>query len=232
MIYIRKSDERGRGKNDWLDSYYTFSFANYYDPGFMGFGSLRVINEDFIQPSKGFGEHSHEDMEIMTYVIKGELAHRDSMGNGSIIRPGEIQRMTAGSGVKHSEYNHSNSDVLHLLQIWILPNEDRLTPSYQQSKIERKNNELILLASSDNRGIVTIHQDAFVYAGYYTHNHMLHYPLQYKRGVWLQMIRGDLKFGDEYITAGDGVAIFDENDLTLTSLNESEFLLFDLKIVD
>lgn len=232
MIYIRKSNERGKSQYDWLQSFHTFSFANYYDPGFMGFGSLRVINEDTVQAGQGFPKHAHDNMEIISYVVEGELAHEDSMGTGSVIKPGEIQRMTAGAGVQHSEYNHSKTNSLHFLQIWIIPEAQGLKPSYEQKVITPEKNKLILIGSRDGQdGSVIIHQDVQLYVAYLSPKHMIHYPLKEKRGVWIQLIKGILQLNDHVLSAGDGVAVFDESDITLTANKDAEFLLFDLQIV-
>ena len=169
MIYIRKGHERGKGQTNWLKSFHTFSFGEYYDPEFMGFGNLRVINEDTVQPGFGFGRHPHNNMEIITYVVSGVLEHKDSMGTGSVITPGEIQMMTAGTGIEHSEYNHSKSELLHLLQIWIIPEKKDLKPSYQQIKLHNVNNQFILIGANEEKdNIITIHQDVNLYAAFLT----------------------------------------------------------------
>lgn len=228
MIYIRKSNERGNTRIDWLNSYHTFSFGNYYDPGFMGFASLRVINDDIIQPGFGFGRHPHDNMEIITYVVEGALEHNDSMGTGSVIKPGEIQIMSAGTGIEHSEFNHSKTDKLHLLQIWIIPDKSNLTPSYQQEKIKKVNNQFVLIGSKEKaEGVVLINQNVKLYAAYLTKNHELDYPLENGRVGWLQLIKGKLKLNNHEISAGDGVAIQGEK-IHLTCLEDAELLFFNL----
>lgn len=231
MIYIRKSNDRGQSQHSWLKSFHTFSFADYYDPGFMSFGPLRVINEDTVKPGMGFGKHSHDNMEIISYVVQGELAHEDSLGTGSVIRPGEIQRMSAGTGVEHSEFNYSKSDPLHFLQIWIIPEKQNIEPSYEQKNIPAIDNELILIGSNDaNEGAVTIHQDVRLYAAYLNNNHPIKYSIKDNRGVWIQLIKGNLQINDESLSAGDGAAIFDEREIKIETDHSAEFLLFDLRI--
>jgi len=228
MIQIRKSHDRGKSQLNWLDSHHTFSFADYYAPEFMKFGNLRVINEDTIQPSCGFGMHSHSDMEIITYVVQGSLEHKDSMGNGSLIQPGEIQIMSAGTGIRHSEYNHSKTEPLHLLQIWIIPEKSALRPGYQQKKIQKSANEFILIgARNGTDNAVTIHQDVNLYAAFFTKNHTLDYSLQTGRIGWLQLIKGKLKLNDQELSAGDGAAIHTQA-IHIHCLEDSELLFFDL----
>ena len=229
MINIRQSDARGKSQNDWLVSAHTFSFADYDAPEFSGFGTLRVINDDIIQPRSGFGMHSHRHMEILTYVIDGVLEHKDSMGNGSLILPGEIQRMSAGHGVKHSEFNPSPDKPLHLLQIWIHPNTTDLNPSYEQKSISRIDNEFILIgAEGESSQAVTIHQDAKVYVAYLTKNHALNYPSDPKRKLWIQLIRGQIQLNHEILHPGDGAAVMDEKALHIVCDEDAELLLFDL----
>lgn len=228
MIQVRKSEARGRGQYDWLDSAYTFSFSEYHDPHFMRFGKLRVINEDVVQPSKGFARHPHRDMEIITYVVEGALAHQDSLGTGSVIRPGEIQRMTAGSGVEHSEFNHSADMPVHLLQIWIFPDKANLMPSYQQIQIQKTPNAFILIGSPDESdSAVTIHQDVKLYVSYLALQKTLQYQLPQNRMAWLQLIKGSITINDEKLEAGDGAAI-DEANINIEALQQAEFLFFDL----
>lgn len=232
MIFTRKSNDRGRTNFDWLGSFHTFSFANYYDPGFMNFGNLRVINEDTVNPGMGFGRHAHNDMEIISYVVNGALEHKDSMGTGSIIKPGEIQRMSAGTGVEHSEFNHSKTEPLHFLQIWIIPEKEGLKPSYEQKSISKVDNKLILIGSSDEREeSITIHQDVKLYVAYLSKDHSIQYEIKDKRGVWVQLIKGQIDLNGQQISKGDGVAVFDENKIEIKSLETSELLLFDLKII-
>lgn len=231
MIKIRKSVDRGHSKSDWLMSAHTFSFADYYAPEFSGFGTLRVINEDVIQPGMGFGMHPHKHMEIMTYVIDGVLEHKDSLGNGSQILPGEIQRMSAGHGVRHSEFNPSPDKTLHLLQIWIHPNTTDLAPSYEQKSISRVKNQLILIgAEKGEQQVVTIHQDVKVFVAYLTQGHALNYALAFNRQIWVQLVKGQIQLNDAALYAGDGAAVVDEKILHITAHEDAELLLFDLTL--
>jgi redox-sensitive bicupin YhaK (pirin superfamily) len=231
MIKIRRSDERGKADYGWLDTNYTFSFSDYYDPQFMGFRDLRVINEDFIEPDQGFPKHGHRDMEIITYVISGELSHRDSMGNGETIHPHEVQRMTAGTGVLHSEYS-SPTDRTHLLQIWILPEKQNLQPSYEQKFFtpEEKQGKLRLVASrGGDDGSVTINQDVRLYASILGKDENVSVELADGRHAWVQVISGSLDVNGETLNPGDGAAVSEESLLNVKALEEgSEFLLFDL----
>ena len=231
MIKIRRSNERGHANHGWLDTYHSFSFADYYDPRFMGFRDLRVINEDFIAPAQGFPTHGHRDMEIITYVIDGELSHRDSMGNGETIRPHEVQRMTAGTGVLHSEYS-SPTDKTHLLQIWILPEKQNLQPGYEQKFFapEEKQGRLRLVASKGgDDGSVHINQDVKLYSSILANGDEVNHRLAEGRHAWIQLISGSLDVNGEILKPGDGAAISDEPSLTIKALeNGSEFLLFDL----
>ncbi len=231
MINIRRSDDRGHANHGWLDTRFSFSFADYYDPKFMGFRNLRVINEDFIEPAQGFPMHGHRDMEIITYMISGELSHRDSMGNGETIHPNEVQRMTAGTGVRHSEYS-SPTDKTHLLQIWILPEESSLQPSYEQKEFgpEGKQGLLRLIASrGGGGGSVHINQDVYIYASILPEGKEIKHDLVGGRHAWIQLISGSLRVNGENLNAGDGAAISDEASLAIKSLDDkSEFLLFDL----
>lgn len=230
MIIIRKSNERGRGQHDWLDSYHTFSFANYQDPKHMHFHNLRVINEDFIKPSFGFSKHSHQNMEIITYVIEGTLAHKDSMGNGSIIKPGEIQKMSAGTGVEHSEFNPSPHESLHLLQIWIIPNQNQLAPSYEQVTINKKHNEFILIGSPIKQdGAVQIHEQVNLYVAYLNANTSIDYPFENNHAGWIQIVKGSVNLNGHTLTAGDGAAIEDEPLITIVSNDNTELLLFNFQ---
>lgn len=231
MLRIRKASERGHANHRWLNSYHTFSFANYYDPNHMGFRELRVINEDRVQPSEGFGTHPHRDMEIITYVLEGALEHKDSMGNGSVIRPGEVQRMSAGTGITHSEFNHSGSELVHFLQIWILPNQEGVKPSYEQKVFanEDKLNGLQLIASQDGRkGSVTIHQDVNLYASIIEQNNEVVYHVPAGRHAWLQVARGSVELNGNRLDSGDGVAVSDEDYLTIIGKVKAEVLVFDL----
>lgn len=229
MINIRRSVDRGQSKSDWLMSWHTFSFADYHAPEFSGFGALRVINDDIIQPGKGFGMHGHQHMEIMTYVIDGVLEHKDSLGNGSQILPGEIQRMSAGHGVRHSEFNPSPDKDLHLLQIWIHPNTADLAPSYEQKSILSVDNAFILIGAEQGDGqVVTIHQDLKVFVAYPTKNNALNYPFDASRRVWVQLIKGQIQLNHEILQAGDGAAVVDEHMLHIICDEDAELLLFDL----
>ncbi|HVS26785.1 MAG TPA: pirin family protein [Burkholderiales bacterium] len=231
MIVLRKSADRGYFDHGWLKTYHSFSFADYFDREHMSFGSLRVINEDFVQAGKGFGTHSHRDMEIITYLLEGQLAHKDSMGNGSVIKRGDVQRMSAGTGVTHSEYNASLTEVAHLLQIWILPKFNGIKPGYEQKFFSdaEKTGKLRLVASPDGRdGSVTIHQDAFMYAGLLSKGKELsHSPASGQR-AYLQVARGALWVNGERLEAGDGAKVTDEKTITLAASENSELLLFDL----
>ncbi|MBS1796612.1 MAG: pirin family protein [Acidobacteria bacterium] len=231
MIKIRRSSERGHADYGWLDTHYTFSFSNYYDPRFMGFRDLRVINEDFIAPDQGFPTHGHRDMEIVTYVMRGELSHKDSMGNGTTIRPNEVQRMSAGTGVLHSEYS-SPTEETHLLQIWILPEEENLTPGYEQTYFppEEKKGKLRLVASRGGTdGSVTIHQDVDLYSSILAEDETVSFDLRENRHAWIQIVKGRLEVNGETLEPGDGAAVSDETRLEMRArAGETEFLLFDL----
>jgi len=231
MMQVRKAHERGHFKEVWLNTYNTFSFGEYYDPQFMGFRSLRVINEDWVQAGGGFPTHPHRDMEIVTYILEGALEHKDSMGNGSAIRPGEVQRMTAGTGITHSEYNASKSDPVHLLQIWLLPEQRGLTPSYEQKTYpaEEKRGRMRLIASRDGRdGSVTIHQDADVYAALLSGEEIV-FPLRPQRHAWVQVARGTVSVNGRELGPGDAAAVSAEEQVRLGPGQDAEVLLFDLK---
>ena len=231
MIVPRRSTERGHASHGWLESFHTFSFADYYDPAHMGFRSLRVINEDYVQPARGFAPHSHRDMEIVTYVLDGALQHRDSMGNGEIVRPGEVQRMTAGTGVTHSEFNASQSELVHLLQIWILPDRPNLQPSYEQTAFPESDhrNELVLAASRDGRsGSVTIHQDAELLLARLDPGRSVTHALGAGRGAWVHVARGAIELDGQKLAAGDAAAVTDARGVTLTAQERADVLLFDL----
>ena len=231
MITVRHADERGRSKTDWLDSRHTFSFADYFDPQHMGFRTLRVINEDTVKPGEGFGTHPHRDMEIITYVTSGALEHKDSMGNGSIIAPGEVQRMSAGTGITHSEFNPSKKEPVHLLQIWILPDKRGLEPSYEQRVFpeETRRNRLRLIASKDGReGSVTIHQDASVYECFLSSGDSVNHRFGPDRYGWLQVIQGEVSLDGEVLHAGNGAALSGESEAKMKAADDSEFLFFDL----
>jgi redox-sensitive bicupin YhaK (pirin superfamily) len=232
MLTIRRSKERGHANHGWLDTNFTFSFADYYDPAFMGFRDLRVINEDRIEPGQGFPKHGHRDMEIITYVVSGELSHRDSMGNGETIHPNEVQRMTAGTGVLHSEYS-SPTDRTHLLQIWILPEKRNLRPGYEQKLFsgEDKHGKLKLIASrGGDDGSVHINQDVRLYASILRKGEEISHELADGRHAWVQLISGEIEVNGVKLTAGDGAAISEEKAVAIRSLaDNTEFLLFDLK---
>ncbi|MGA9996363.1 MAG: pirin family protein [Pyrinomonadaceae bacterium] len=231
MITIRKAEERGHFDFGWLNTYHTFSFGDYYDPRFMGFSDLRVINEDYVEAGRGFPTHPHRDMEIITYVLKGGLEHKDSMGNGSVIYPGEVQRMSAGSGIRHSEANPSRDESVHLLQIWIMPNKGGVEPSYEQKFFadEEKRGQFRLIASEDGReGAVTIHQDADVYTALLEEGEELVQTLRPARKAWLQVARGAVEVNGQLLKQGDGAAVSDEESLKIVGRGASEILLFDL----
>ena len=231
MIKIRKANERGHFNFGWLDTYHTFSFGDYYDPSFMGFSSLRVINEDFVHAGRGFPTHSHRDMEIITYILEGALQHKDSMGTGSVIRPGDVQRMSAGTGVSHSESNPSTKDSVHLLQIWIMPNERGLKPSYEQKVFseEQKEGKLCLIASETGRdGSVKVHQDANVYSAILDEGQTVSHQLSQGRHAWLQVARGAISLNGDTLNQGDGAAFSDLSKIDMLGRQRSEILLFDL----
>ena len=231
MIDIIRSENRGSADHGWLKAKHTFSFAGYHNPKMMGFGSLRVINEDRIEGGKGFGTHPHQDMEIITYLVDGALEHKDSMGNGSVIRPGELQRMTAGTGVLHSEFNASATETAHLLQIWILPEKSGLEPGYEQKLFtkDEKRNTLRLVGSRDGRdGSLTIHQDVELYASVLEEGNSLRHELGAGRRGFLQVVRGELRVNGEPVFAGDGVAAVGATTLELTANDDAELLLFDM----
>ena len=231
MITIRKSSERGHFDHGWLNTYHTFSFAGYYDEKYVSFGALRVINEDRVQPGQGFSTHPHHDMEIITYVMDGALAHKDSMGNSSVIRTGEVQRMTAGTGITHSEYNHSATGLVHFFQIWIIPEEAGLTPAYQQALFppEEKKGVLCLIASRDgHNGSLTIHRDVNLYSALLDTDQEIFYNIAAERSVWLQVVRGRVVCNDYVLTEGDGVAVSDEELLGIRGEESAEILLFDV----
>ena len=231
MIKIRLAQERGRTQMDWLDSYHTFSFGEYHDSNHMQFGPLRVINEDVVQPNMGFGRHPHQNMEIITYIVQGALSHQDSLGTGTTIRPGEIQRMSAGTGVEHSEFNHSKSDLVHLLQIWIRPEKEGLPPSYEQKSISTTRNQLILIGSREGAGdAVTIHQNVKLFTAHLDPKSTLTYELKNGSQGWLQLIKGKIDLNGQVLSPGDGAAIENENRITIKGLESAELLLFDLGI--
>jgi quercetin 2,3-dioxygenase len=231
MIIIRPSNQRGGGDYGWLNTRHTFSFDQYYDPKWMGFRSLRVINEDFVAPGQGFPLHPHRDMEIITYVLEGALQHNDSMGNGSIIRPGDGQRMSAGSGVRHSEANSSKTDSVHLLQIWIMPEKRGIEPSYEQKSFpeDEKQGKLRLIASPDAKnGSVEINQDAKLFVTLLKPEQEVEHEIAKDRHAWIQVAKGAIELNGKTLNQGDGAAVSDETTLTLKGTTDAEVLLFDL----
>ena len=231
MITIRRSEERGGGDYGWLKTHHTFSFSDYYDPKWMGFRSLRVINEDFVAPEGGFPTHPHRDMEIITYVLSGKLEHKDSLGTGSVILPGDGQRMTAGRGIRHSEANPSSTEAVHLLQIWILPDKQGHEPGYEQKSFpeSEKRGKFRLIASSDGaEGSVKINQDAKLFVTLLGTAETVTQPLSEKRHGWLQVAKGAVELNGQQLNQGDGAAISDEEKLTVKATEEAEVLFFDL----
>lgn len=231
MMNVRRAEDRGHFDFGWLNTYHTFSFGEYYDPRFMGFRDLRVINEDRVREGRGFPTHPHRDMEIISYVLDGALEHKDSMGNGSVIRPGEVQRMSAGTGVTHSEKNHSPNEAAHFLQIWIVPSEQGLKPGYEQKMYseEEKRGRLRLIASSNGRdGSVTVHQDTNLYAGLLDKGEEVAHTMAQGRYAWLQVARGMVEVNGHQLKQGDGASISEEQSLSIAGLEPSEILLFDL----
>lgn len=231
MLTIRKSEDRGYADHGWLQSYHSFSFADYYDPAHMGWGNLRVINDDVIAPGGGFGTHGHRDMEIVTYVTAGLLGHKDSMGNGTDIPPGDVQRMSAGSGIRHSEFNHAPDATTRLFQIWITPRQQGITPGYEQKTFAdaEKRGRLRLIASPDGTdGSVTIHADAALYAGLLDADAAVTLPLNPARKAYVHLIRGSLAVNGQTLQPGDAALLSDESSLTLNNANDAEVLVFDL----
>lgn len=231
MLTIRKSGERGHFNHGWLETYHTFSFDQYHDPRYMGFRSLRVINEDFVAAGRGFPMHGHRDMEIITYILEGALKHEDSMGNGSVIRPGDVQRMTAGTGVRHSEKNSSGTERVHLLQIWILPNAENLTPGYEQKAFseEDRRGQWRLIASGDARdGSVHLNQDVSLFASILDAGQELERAMDSKRYGWIQVARGSIAVNGESAEQGDGVVVVGEENLKIRAQEPAELLVFDL----
>jgi redox-sensitive bicupin YhaK (pirin superfamily) len=230
MMKIRKANERGHAEHGWLDTYHTFSFANYYDPEWMGFRSLRVINDDLVMPGMGFGTHPHRDMEIITYILSGALQHKDSMGNGRIIRPGEVQYMSAGTGVQHSEFNPSKDEAVHLLQIWIQPDRKGVTPRYaEKSLVDAPPGKLYLVTSKTGRdGTIAIHQDADLWLGKLGANDKVTHKLASGRNVWLHVAEGEVSLNGKKLEGGDAAAFSEETTLDLSAAKPSQVLLFDL----
>ena len=231
MFRVRKAADRGHADHGWLNTYHTFSFSSYHDPAHMGFRALRVINEDRVAAGQGFGTHGHRDMEIISYVLEGALEHKDSMGNGEVLRPGEFQRMSAGTGVRHSEFNPSPTEPAHFYQIWLLPERNGMDPSYEQTFFadEEKQNTLRLVASPDGAdGSLTIHQDARVYLAKLDANATVTHELMPGRYAWLQVLRGSVRAGDTLLETSDGLAVSEEPQLTIVGERPAEVMLFDL----
>ncbi|MCR9293042.1 MAG: pirin family protein [bacterium] len=231
MIALRRSEERGHANHGWLESYHTFSFAGYDDPRYRGFSSLRVMNEDRVAPGQGFGTHPHRDMEIVSYVLEGALEHKDSMGNGEVLRPGEFQRISAGTGISHSEFNPDDSATTHFYQIWLFPDRKGLPPSYEQKSFDvgGRDNRLQLVASPDGAdGSLKIHQDARIYLANLQDSQQLDLPLDAKRAAWLQVLRGSVALNEHDLFAGDGAAIREESQIRLVGKGPVEVMLFDL----
>ncbi|MGB3510032.1 MAG: pirin family protein [Microcoleaceae cyanobacterium] len=231
MISLRKAQARGHANHGWLNTYHTFSFANYFDPQHMGFRSLRVINEDTVSPRQGFGTHGHRDMEIITYVLEGGLEHKDSVGNGAVLHPGEVQHISAGTGIMHSEYNHSKSEPVHFLQIWLLPDTKGLKPSYGQRAFDLRQNsgKLTLVAAKDGRnGALKVNQDVNLFAGILKKSDQISYSLPSNRHGWIQVARGEINLNGLFLEVGDGAALSDVNDVSIEANSDAEILLFDL----
>lgn len=231
MLKIRRAADRGHADHGWLNTYHTFSFASYYDPRHMGFRSLRVMNEDRVAAGKGFGTHEHRDMEIVSYVLAGALEHKDSMGNGEVLKPGEFQRITAGTGITHSEFNASSSELTHFYQIWLLPDREDIEPSYEQKKFDPadRQNQLQLVASpSADDGSLLIHQDVRIYLANLDTEAEVTYPLGTGRHAWLQVLRGTVEISGEALDTSDGAAISDESDVAVKATTAAEIMLFDL----
>ncbi|WP_010584253.1 pirin family protein [Schlesneria paludicola] len=231
MIQIRKANDRGHADHGWLNAYHTFSFASYRDPQFMGFRSLRVMNEDRVAPGQGFGTHPHQDMEIVTYVLEGALEHRDSMGNGEVLRPGEFQRMSAGTGITHSEFNPSDTEPVHLYQIWLYPEKRGIEPSYEQKRfpVAEQSNRLRLVASPTGAdGSLQIHQDAQIFLSQLTKGHEVVHQLLPNRHAWLQVLRGSVELNGRELQTSDGAAVSEITTLAIRASDDAEVMLFDL----
>jgi redox-sensitive bicupin YhaK (pirin superfamily) len=229
MIAIRKSEDRGTSDHGWLSTHYTFSFSDYYDPNFMGFRTLRVMNEDVVEPTKGFDTHPHDNMEILTYILDGTLEHKDTMGNHAQIKKGEFQLMTAGTGIKHSEFNPSKKEKVHLLQIWIIPDKKGLKPEYQQTSFADHKQGLKLVVSPEGKeGALKIHQDARIYLGRFEQGQETELSLQAGRHAWIQMLRGKAAINGAALKEGDGASISNEKRISIRAEKDSELLLFDL----
>ncbi len=231
MLRLRSAPDRGHFNHGWLDTYHTFSFGEYYDPSHSQFGSLRVMNEDRVAPGQGFGMHGHRDMEILTFVLSGELQHKDSLGNGEVLRPGEVQQMTAGSGIRHSEFNPSSTEPVHLYQVWLLPERPGLPPSYAQKAFDAagRDNRWQVAASRDGSdGSLVIHQDATILRASLAAGRSLEYSLAPTRHAWLQVLAGSVNVAGNHLVAGDGLAVSEETSLTVTAVQNSDLLLFEL----
>jgi redox-sensitive bicupin YhaK (pirin superfamily) len=230
MKMIRRANDRGHAEHGWLDTYHTFSFADYYDPNWMGFRSLRVINDDLVMPARGFGTHPHRDMEIITYILSGALQHEDSMGNGRIIRPGEVQYMAAGTGIQHSEFNPSKDEAVHLLQIWILPEQSGLKPRYGEKSLADapKGRFNLVVSKAGREGSLTINQDADLYIAKLEKGDKAAHELKPARHAWLHVAEGEVKLNGDTLKAGDAMALSDERQVQLVAANPSQVLLFDL----
>jgi len=231
MLTIRKASERGHANHGWLDSHHTFSFANYHDPNHMGFRNLRVINDDRVEGGQGFGSHPHRDMEIISYVLEGALAHKDSTGTGAVIRPGDVQRMSAGTGVVHSEFNASRDDEVHFLQIWLLPAKRGIRPGYEQktfSDAEKRGTLRLVASPTGENNSVTIHADARVYAGLFAQGDRAELALAPDRGAWVHVARGHINVNGEVLGEGDGIALEDERTIRIEGIDDGEVIVFDL----
>lgn len=228
MIYLRKANERGHANHGWLDSWHTFSFSSYYDEQFMGFSALRVINEDFIAAGQGFGTHPHKDMEILTYVLNGTVEHKDSMGNMEQIPAGEFQIMSAGTGIRHSEYNPSNEEELHLYQIWIIPERTGIEPRYEQKRFDSKDGKQLVLSPDARDGSLKVYQDMELWRLALPANETHTHAVADKRVVWIQVVKGNVEINGQKATTSDGLAIWQETALTIKASEDSEILLFDL----
>ncbi|ENG4185959.1 pirin family protein [Providencia rettgeri] len=232
MIYLRKANERGHANHGWLDSWHTFSFSSYYDENFMGFSALRVINEDFIAAGQGFGTHPHKDMEILTYVLNGTVEHKDSMGNMEQIPAGEFQIMSAGTGIRHSEYNPDNEKELHLYQIWIIPEKTGIEPRYEQKRFDSKDGKQLVLSPNAQDGSLKVYQDMQLWRWALPADQIQTHNIADKRVVWIQVVKGTVEVNGQQATTSDGLAIWQENSLTIKADEDSEILLFDLPVAE
>ncbi len=232
MIQIRRAAERGHANHGWLNSHHTFSFARYHDPKYMGFKTLRVLNDDTVQPGQGFGTHSHQDMEIISYVVNGAMEHKDSMGTGSVLQPGDVQRMSAGRGVTHSEFNHSPTEPLRFLQIWVLPESEGIDPSYEErhfAETEKRSRLRLIVSPDGEEGSLRIHQDVRVYASILAKSESVEHEISSGRHAWVQVVQGSLSLNGDELHEGDGAAVSDLAQLSFEGVEEAEFLIFDLK---